>query len=310
MSAHIAAPLPGAAFPSESYSQLCLVIRYDGTDYHGFQKQAQGRTIQGELESHLTRLFGAGTILGASRTDVGVHAAGQVVVWRGPVLVPAERLVEVVNRRLPSSIQIIGARWVPVGWDPRRSSTCKQYSYRIWRGEGPADLAWHRFVHRYSGPLSWSLLQAGAQLFGGAHDFRPFRTEGSTARTTMRTILMSRWTIEDNGRIWRYQVVGDGFLYRMVRHMVGSMLAAAAPAGSLALIRRGLADARVKVTPLAPSRGLMLDAIGFEQEGVRDVSGSGIGAWRQSGGGGRLKTIRHADGSGPVCGRQHTADSS
>ena len=268
MSGLHAAPIAGAVFPSGTNLDLCLIVQYDGTDYHGFQKQAGSSTIHGELESHLMSLFGAGILVGASRTDAGVHAQGQVVVWRGPVTVPAERLMDVMNRRLPPAIKIVGIQWVPAGWDPRRAAVSKRYSYRVWRGSGPPSLGWHRLVHTHSGELSWTRLQEAAQLFLGTHDFRPFRTEGSTARTTLRTIFMSRWDIEEHGQVWRYQVVGSGFLYRMVRHMVASMLMAAGPRGSLEIIQRGLADKSTKVTPLAPPNGLTLDAIGFDQGGV------------------------------------------
>ncbi|PSR21375.1 MAG: tRNA pseudouridine(38-40) synthase TruA [Sulfobacillus acidophilus] len=268
----------GAVLSWDDRPDLCLVVRYDGTDYHGFQKQAAGATIQGELERVLTALLGAGEIVGASRTDAGVHACGQVVVWRGPVQVPIERIAMVANRKLPRAIQIVQAWWVPSGWDPRRAARAKQYSYRLWRAPGPPDLHWHRFVQPSGAALSWQRLQRAAALFEGTHDFWAFRTEGAGVQSTIRTIFASRWIIEEKGNIWRYQVVGNGFLYRMVRHMVGSMICAAEPQGSLKEIESSLGRGTHKVAPLAPARGLMLDWIDFgNEEGFGHVSGSRVG---------------------------------
>lgn len=257
---------------------LCLVVRYDGTDYHGFQKQGTVSTIQGELERVLHGLLGPGGVVGASRTDAGVHAQGQVVVWHGPVPVPIERLAMVANRLLPSSIQIVKAWWVPRGWDPRREAMAKQYSYRLWRQSDPPDLRWHRLVLPHSQALSWARLQQSAALFLGTHDFWAFRTEGAGTKTTVRTIFASRWIMEDYGKIWRYQVIGNGFLYRMVRHMVGSMLQAAQPEGTLEGIETALHLVGHKLAPLAPAQGLTLDWIDFgTKEGFGHVSGSCVG---------------------------------
>ncbi|MCY0879429.1 MAG: tRNA pseudouridine(38-40) synthase TruA [Firmicutes bacterium] len=260
--------LPGAVFSSAG-RHLALVVRYDGTDYHGFQKQRGAATIQGVLEQVLEPLLGPGHVVGASRTDAGVHAAGQVVVWRGPVPIPEDRVVGVINRRLPASIQVIRGFWVPWGWDPRRQASAKQYSYRLWRVPAVPPLPWYRFVHWLPDDLSWERLETGARLFLGQHDFRAFRTEGSSAEKTVREIFDSRWVAEEGGAIWRYQVAGNGFLYRMVRHMVGAMLEAALPGGSLAVIEHGLAYPQKKVSALAPAQGLCLDWIRF-REGVGD----------------------------------------
>ncbi|MCY0900001.1 MAG: tRNA pseudouridine(38-40) synthase TruA [Firmicutes bacterium] len=255
---------PGAVFASGP-QQLAMVVRYDGTGYHGFQKQTGVPTIQGVLEGVLCRLLGQGRAIGASRTDAGVHAEGQVVVWQGPVPIPLDRLVRVINRQLPASIQVTQIFRVPNGWDPRREAVAKQYSYRLWRAPVAPGLSWYRFVYWYDGELSWDQLQAGAQLFVGSHDFRAFRTEGSSAEGTLRQMTVSRWIQEAEGAIWRYQVVGNGFLYRMVRHMVGAMMEAAAPGGSLQMIEKGLRDPRLKVTALAPALGLTLDWVQFRE---------------------------------------------
>lgn len=262
---------PGAVFLSDvdvDAWNLGLIVRYDGTDYHGFQKQPRHTTVQGVLDAVLGTLLGAGHTVGASRTDAGVHAAGQVVVWRGPCPVPLARVAAVLNRRLPPAIQIVQVFRAPQGWDPRRGAVAKQYTYRIWRGPEPPPLDCYRRVAVNADALSWARLVEAAAVFVGEHDFRAFRTEGSSAETTVRTILAARWLPEDSGRIWGFTVIGTGFLYRMVRHMVGSMLQAATPGGSLEAIRQGLAHPNTKVGALAPAAGLTLDWIQFaETEG-------------------------------------------
>lgn len=254
---------PGAVLFCPKGAELALVVRYDGTDYHGFQKQPADRTVQGELDRVLGQVLGPGHTVGASRTDAGVHAEGQVVVWRGRAAIPLGRVAVVLNRRLPPAIQVVRAGWVPEGWDPRRHTSDKQYSYRVWRAAVPPSLDLYRMVHWEPGQLAWTRLQEAAGLFVGTHDFRAFRTEGSSAETTVRTIWLSRWTMEQDGQVWRYQVMGSGFLYRMVRHMVGSMLEAALPGGTLEPIRAGLAHPEVKAGALAPPTGLVLNSIRF-----------------------------------------------
>ncbi|MDA8195514.1 MAG: tRNA pseudouridine synthase A [Thermaerobacter sp.] len=245
-----------------------LTVSYDGTGYSGWQSQGRRlETVQGVLQDHLTGLCGPGRLLGASRTDAGVHADGQVAVWRGPCPVPLERLAVVVNRRLPASIRVRDPGWVSVRWDPGREATAKQYSYRLWRGPSPCPPWWARYTYESGLAPDWRVLQEAAALFLGAHDFWAFRSEGSSAKTTERRVLASRWQAEAGGRIWRYQVVADGFLYHMVRIMVGSMLAAAATA-TVEPIRRALAGpGTTKMGPLAPAQGLMLDWIAYREEG-------------------------------------------
>jgi len=244
-------------------NQVLFVVAYDGTDYHGFERQVGLPTIQGVLEQTLTRLLGPGVVVGASRTDAGVHAEGQVAVWRGACPIPLSRWADVVNRQLPSDIRVRNPRWVPDGWDPRRQARAKQYGYRIWRGPVPAPPAWRRWVVEWPEPVDWRVLQEAARLAEGVHDFRAFRNEGSSAVTTVRHIYASRWDAEANGHIWRYRVTGNGFLYRMVRHLVGQMWAAARQ-GDLETMRAAL-DRAVKVTEVAPAKGLVLETIWFDE---------------------------------------------
>lgn len=244
-----------------------FVVSYDGTDYAGFQPQPQKATVGGVIAGVLEDLLGPGQLVGASRTDAGVHAAGQVVVWRGACPIPLEKVIQVVNRRLPDAIRFHSVKPVADTWDPTRYATAKQYSYRVWRAEEPSPPWWARYTLPVQGPMNWARLVEAAQLLEGCHDFWAFRSEGSSAVTTVRRVLSSRWLIEEGGRIWRYQVVATGFLYHMVRIMVGAQLAAAA-SGDLGPIIQALSVPRAgKIGPPVHAKGLMLDWVRYREEG-------------------------------------------
>lgn len=242
-------------------------VAYQGTRYHGFQRQAgQLVTVQSVLEGVLQELLGPGQVIAASRTDAGVHAAGQVAVWTGANPIPLERFARVINHRLPEDIRIAEPLEVPPGWDPRRAAVAKAYSYRLWVGPGPCPIWWNGFVWVVDEPLNWAILEQAARLFEGPHDFWAFRTEGSSAKTTTRTVWTSRWWREAQGRLWRYRVIANGFLYHMVRRMVGAQVAAART-GELGVIEAALTLAeRKKAGPVAPAQGLTLDWVGMKGE--------------------------------------------
>ncbi|WP_020376665.1 tRNA pseudouridine(38-40) synthase TruA [Sulfobacillus thermosulfidooxidans] len=243
---------------------LRLLIAYDGTDFAGFQKQPNRRTVQGELEHHLQHLLGPGTVYGASRTDAGVHARGQVVVWTGRVAIPIEKIVAVMNRRLPSDLVIRHVDWVPETFRPTYDAQAKYYSYRIWRGSSVPWPGTARYVAIIERSLSWVTLNQAARLIVGQHDFWAFRSEGSSAQTTIRHVFLSKWTMEDEGNIWRYDIGADGFLYHMVRRLVGAMILCA-ERGDISLIYQGLEHPRsAKVGFVAPAKGLILERIDYD----------------------------------------------
>lgn len=243
--------------------RIRLTLSYDGSLYHGFQRQMGKPTVQGTLEHVFQRLLGPGRVIGASRTDSGVHAVGQVIVWAGPCVIPLDSLAEVVNRRLPQSMEVRDPETVPEEWDPRRSAKLKQYSYRLWVGPESCPLPYRSMVYRVVKPPNWAILQQAAELFLGTHDFWAFRSEGSSAKTTVRTILASRWESEKSGRLWVYRVAAPGFLYHMVRIMVASMVAAG-HSGDLDLVRGLLRDPRKrKAGVVAPAHGLTLDCVKY-----------------------------------------------
>ena len=249
-----------------------LTVSYDGTDYAGFQRQIGQPTVQAALEEACEAVMGPGRVIGASRTDAGVHAEAQGIVWTGACRVPLAALGGVLNRRLPGAIRVRDAVWVPAGWDPRRMARAKQYRYQIWRGPGECPPRWGRFAYDFRRGVSWPMLEEAARAFEGVHDFHAFRSAGSSARTTVRHILSSRWERDAREPVWTYRVAGTGFLYHMVRIMVAAMLDAA-ETGSLTAILQGLAgDSRTAAEKLAPACGLTLEKIWWKGDGGADVS--------------------------------------
>ncbi len=245
---------------------LRLVIAYDGTDFSGFQKQPGKRTVQGELECLLNQLLGPGKVVGASRTDAGVHALGQVVVWTGSVPIPEERLAIVLNRRLPSDVIVHEVRWVPTTFRPVRDAQAKYYSYYLWIANARPWPGRGRYVTVAEERLSWAILTEAAGIIRGRHDFMAFRSEGSSAKTTTRHVFQSRWVMEEKGRIWRYDIGADGFLYHMVRRLVGTMILCA-KTRDLSLLYEGFNNPQgEKMGFVAPAKGLTLKRIDYDEK--------------------------------------------
>lgn len=239
-----------------------MTIAYDGTAYQGFQRQAHQPTVQQTLEAALMSATGiSARIIGASRTDSGVHARGQVVVWRAERCpIPLEKLSMVINRRLPADIRIVAVSEVPPTFDPRRDAKAKTYTYTL--GFSPlADPLGDQRAWLIPDPVDLTVLRQAATLFLGRHDFRAFRGEGSSARTTMRTILAAWWQIESPR--WIFWVTGDGFLYHMVRMMMGGMVKAAVMGSVEPLVEALTHPEGKKIGVLAPAHGLCLERVEF-----------------------------------------------
>ncbi|MCL6450392.1 MAG: tRNA pseudouridine(38-40) synthase TruA [Acetobacteraceae bacterium] len=210
--------------PEAGGRKIKLVVQYDGTDFCGYQRQRGRRTVQGELEAALARVAGARVVVrAAGRTDAGVHARGQVVSFRLPPQsrIPTGRLAVALNSVLPPDLAAVTAEEVEPGFCALRSARAKAYSYTLVTSPHPSPF-WRRFALHWPGPLDLARAEEAMRRFLGCHDFRAFRAEGSSARTTRRTVLCFRLEQEeDRLRFW---VEADGFLYRMVRTMVGTVL--------------------------------------------------------------------------------------
>ena len=239
-------------------------LAYDGTDFHGWQVQPDRPTIQGTLKSVLAEIEGAPVdVQGAGRTDAGVHALGQVASFSLTNPIPAVNLRQVMNSFLPPAIRVSAVAEAEPDFHARHCARAKLYEYRIFRGAicPPFD---HRYVHHHPYPLDETAMTAAAAGFQGKHDFAALAAAGGDEKeTTIRTIFSS--TIERQGTIERqdelvvYRVRGTGFLYRMVRNIVGTLIEVGRGRLAISDIDTILAGKqRSQAGPTAPAKGLFL----------------------------------------------------
>lgn len=242
---------------------LMLVLEYEGTRYHGFQKQGGAPTIQGTLEEALRRLTGqAARTSGASRTDAGAHALCQVVSFHSAASLPARTWVQALNFYLPEDIVVKEAKEVDEGFHARRSATSREYRYCVWNRAVPSPF-WRRYVHHVSYALDiQSMKEASADLVG-AHDFRAFASvKGTTGRSARRRIMEA--SVERDGDIIGFRFVGNGFLPQQVRTMVGTLLEIGSGKTGPGEISRLLQSGeRPQAGPTAPACGLCLVKVNY-----------------------------------------------
>ena len=204
--------------------RILLRVAYDGTAYHGWQVQPGAVTIEGVLNEKLSKLTGEEiTVIGASRTDAGVHAKGNVAVFDTESSIPAERFSYALNTLLPEDISCNESFEVPPGFHPRKTDTEKTYEYTILNTEFPVpgrrNYTWH-----VKPQLDVDKMRAAASVLIGPHDFRGFCSARTQADSTVRTIYsISVFEENTNGREIKIVVCGDGFLYNMVRIIAGTL---------------------------------------------------------------------------------------
>jgi tRNA pseudouridine38-40 synthase len=241
-----------------------VTLAYDGTDFLGFQAQAQGRTVQGVLEAALARLAPEEgvRVAAAGRTDAGVHALGQVVCFElGRDLGP-EEMVRALNGLLPEDVRACAAARVGPEFHARRSAVSKLYRYEL--DTGPVQLPTRRrYAGHVAGPLAPAAVAAAAALYLGRHDFASLASTGGGVRTTVRTV--SRSEARFAGETLVYEVEADGFLRKMVRSLVGGLLAVGRGSMSVPDLAEALRarDRRAWPAP-AEARGLALVSIAYE----------------------------------------------
>jgi tRNA pseudouridine38-40 synthase len=194
---------------------ICMVVSYDGTAYNGFQTQPIGRTIQDEIEKAIIRIDGSG------RTDAGVHAYGQVFNFRTQSPIPVERWALALNTRLPNDIVIRRAEEVPESFHSRRWAKRKTYRYSIGTGKHPDVFRRSYQFHHYN-PLDVEAMRRALEYLVGEHDFTSFTSIHSTKSSHVRTIYEARMEVSE-GVIHTY-ITGNGFLYNMVRIIMGTLL--------------------------------------------------------------------------------------
>lgn len=199
-----------------------LVIEYDGAHYGGWQKQNNNKTIQGVLEKAISKATGEEIeVIGSSRTDAGVHAKGMVANFKTNSSIPAERFREAINRNLPDDIAILSSEEVTGEFHSRYSSKGKTYSYTIINRYEKVAIGKDYCCH-VKEPLNVENMEEACKYFIGKHDFSAFKTNGSSVKTSVRTV--SELYIEKNQENIKIYISADGFLYNMVRIIVGTLV--------------------------------------------------------------------------------------
>jgi tRNA pseudouridine38-40 synthase len=204
--------------------RLKCIFSYDGTNFAGFQYQPNQRTIAGELEKALAKMH-RGEVLrvhGSGRTDAGVHAKGQVVHFDSPHDIPADKWKKALNALLPADIYVNQVEFVPETFHARFSAKKKEYHYFVWNGKEPNIFKRHTMYH-VPEELNVDLVNEACRLLMGTHDFTTFSSAKATVKgSKVRTLYHAR--CERNGSELTFIFKGNGFLYNMVRILVGFLL--------------------------------------------------------------------------------------
>ncbi|MFZ5634495.1 MAG: tRNA pseudouridine(38-40) synthase TruA [Bacillota bacterium] len=242
-----------------------LTIAYDGTDYHGFQEQ-RGKglpTIQEELERRLSSLAGRKVqVIGAGRTDAGVHARGQVVNFdAGGWNIPTGRIPLALNGVLPRDIVALDAGDVPDDFHARFSAKSKEYRYSVHNSRTP-DPFLRRYSYFFPRPLDTGAMAEAAEYLRGRHDFAAFKAGGTPVKSTVRTLYDIR--VVRSGEMIDLVFLGDGFLHHMVRIITGTLLEVGLEKYPPEEVLRILVSGdRTRAGPTAPPQGLCLIKVSY-----------------------------------------------
>lgn len=247
-----------------------LRVAYDGTNYVGWQIQPNGRTVEETLNRALSELTGeAIQVIGASRTDSGVHALGNVAVFDTESRIPGDKFSYAVNAHLPSDIVVRESFEVAPDFHPRHAACIKTYEYRIYNSSHENPLM-NRYTYFYHAEQDIEAMRRAAAFLVGEHDFASFCSQGAQVKTTVRTIYAAE--VEKEGEVITIRLKGNGFLYNMVRIIAGTLL----QVGSGAVPPEIMADIigacdRTKAGPTAPPEGLTLVGIEYGSGEVNQV---------------------------------------
>ena len=244
---------------------IALRLSYTGTAYHGWQVQKNAVTVAEVLEKALASVVGHPVrVTGAGRTDAGVHAQVYVANFRTTSGIPAQRLPLAVNTRLPDDISVCKATVVPDGFNAIGSCRKKEYTYKIYNSR-IRDPFYVNRVWFYPRLLDENIMAAAARQLVGTHDFAAVKNVGTETRTTVRTVHY--FEIERHGDVIDCRVCADGFLYNMVRSMVGTCIYAAEGKLDPAEIPEILASRnRTLAGPTAPPDGLYMTNLWYDED--------------------------------------------
>ena len=237
-----------------------LTIEYDGTNYNGWQKQKNGITIQEEIEKAIKKITLEDVeVIGSSRTDSGVHARGMVCNFKTNSKIPTARFREAINTKLPDDIAILLSEEVDESFHARYNTKGKKYSYTIINRLEKVAIE-RNFSYHVKDNLNVDKMKKACEYFIGTHDFSAFKSTGSSVKTSIRTIYDIH--IEVNNEKIKLIVHGNGFLYNMVRIIVGTLVEVGRGKISCSQVQEAIESGDRKATgPCAPANGLVLEEV-------------------------------------------------
>lgn len=255
--------------------RVYMTIAYDGTNYVGWQMQPNGTAVEEVINKALSDLLGEEIVIaGASRTDSGVHALGNVAVFDTETRIPSDKISYALNRVLPRDIVISESHEVDPGFHPRHADCKKTYEYNILNSNHPNPMLW-RYSHFVYLPLDTAAMKAGAQYLVGEHDFASFCSAHAQTKTTVRTIYdleveenterIRGMHLADGQKLITLRISGNGFLYNMVRIIAGTLIRVGHHMYPPEHVKEILDACDRKVSgPKAPAQGLTLLGIKYE----------------------------------------------
>lgn len=241
-----------------------LTIEYDGKRYLGWQRLGDSdKTIQGKIENIIKQMTGEEIeIVGSGRTDGGTHARGQVANFKTHSDLSLAEMIAFLNRYLPQDIVVKDAEEVAERFHARYNAAGKQYSYYVWHAEIPSAFE-RAYSYHYPQVLDLDRMRKACNKLTGKHDFMGFSALKKTKKSTVRTI--ENITIEEEGSLLHFTFVGDGFLHKMVRIMVGTLLEIGAGKMELEAIDEVFANkVRKNAGETVPAQGLFLDEVFYK----------------------------------------------
>ncbi|MEN6594277.1 MAG: tRNA pseudouridine(38-40) synthase TruA [Clostridiaceae bacterium] len=250
--------------------RIRIIVAYDGTNYVGWQLQENGVSVQQRLNEALLAVTGEQIrVHGSGRTDSGVHARAQVAHFDTTARMPANKFAIAMNMRLPRDIRVLFSEEVPEEFHARFSAKNKTYRYTVQTGLHADVFCRDTALHLHT-PVDFDRMAIAARDALGEHDFSAFMTTGSKIESTVRTVTRSEWTRE--GAFYYYDVSANGFLYNMVRILVGTIL----EIGAGNLPEHAIAHAletknRLDAGPTAPAHGLMLMRVVYDEFDTEEV---------------------------------------
>lgn len=243
---------------------ISLTLMYDGSLFHGWQMQENAATVQGHISTALERILGHKvTVYGCSRTDCGVHANTFCCNFRTQKDTPCEKIKVGVNALIPESIAVLSAEEKPEGFNARFDCKGKEYVYKVWNSRVRNPFLTDKALH-HPIPIDEKLLDRESKAFIGYHDFSAFCASGTEVKDKRRNIY--DFTVRREGELVLFTVKGDGFLYNMVRIMVGTLLdinSGKIPCGSLPDIIESKDRVRAGIT--ARACGLYLNKVFYDE---------------------------------------------